>query len=421
MKAAAVVTWEWLRGFRPARMRVNGRERLRAACGAMFGIFLTALVSRAVPGSSAALPLLIAPVGASAVLLFAAPNSPLAQPWSVLGGNMVSAAVGVTCVWLLGDSSLAAAAAVAAALGLMFTLRCLHPPGGAIALSAVLGGPAIQAQGYHYVWLPVGLNSLLLLLVALAFNNATRRRYPHPPQLEHRNLHKTADVPPGSRLGFTSADLDAVLTRYNQVVDVSQDELESLFLQTEMQAYRRRSGDITCADIMSRAVITAEPDMPLEQAWKLLRRHRIKSLPVVDGEFRVVGIVTQGDFLERADLDLYRSPGQGLRQSLVRLLRRYCLPGAGRRHVVDRIMTSPVHTAAAAMHIVELVPLMSDAGLRQIPIVDAEGRIAGMVTQSDLVAALYRAAGTQRPLPDVHLSEAPPIPHEDEVCAKQPR
>ena len=77
-------------------------------------------------------------------------------------------------------------------------------------------------------------------------------------------------------------------------------------------------------------------------------------------------------------------------------------------------------TAAAAMHIVELVPLMSDAGLRQIPIVDAEGRIAGMVTQSDLVAALYRAAGTQRPLPDVHLSEAPPIPHEDEVCAKQP-
>jgi CBS domain-containing membrane protein len=379
-----------MRGFIPARMRVDGRERFRAACGALLGIFLTALASRAMLGPSSALPLLIAPIGASAVLLFAVPSSPLAQPWSILGGNMLSAVVGVSCAYWINDPQLAAAVAVGAAIIAMFALRCLHPPGGAIALSAVLGGPAIHAQGYQFAFWPVGLNSLLLLLVAILFNNATRRRYPHPPQLEHGNIHGTADSPPGIRLGFTPDDLDEVLKQYNQVLDVSRDDLETLFLQTEMHAYRRRFGEITCADIMSRDVVTVEFGTTLEEAWSLLRRHRIKALPVIDRTRTVIGIVTQADFLKQANLDLYEGFDKKLRQFIRRIARTY----SDKPEVAGQIMSAPVRCATVDRHIVELVPLMSDEGLHHVPVIDEARRLVGIVTQSDLVAALHRGTVT---------------------------
>ena len=107
----------WLHGFVPGRVAVNGTERLRACCGALIGIFLTGIACRLVLGTAVGLPLLIAPMGASAVLLFALPASPLAQPWAILGGNMISAAVGVSCAYWIGDPALAAAVAVAGAIG----------------------------------------------------------------------------------------------------------------------------------------------------------------------------------------------------------------------------------------------------------------------------------------------------------------
>jgi len=384
---------DWLHGFVPGSVAVNSVERFRACIGALTGIFLTGVLSRWALGSAVDLPLLIAPMGASAVLLFAVPASPLAQPWSIIGGNTISAVIGITCALRIADPVLAAAIAIACAIGAMFALRCLHPPGGAVALTAVLGGPAIHAQGYYFALSPVGSNSLLLLLVALLFNNATRRRYPHPAQLDHSNTHKTTDRRSSDRLGFTPADLDDVLKQYNQVLDIGRDDLESLFLQTEMHAYRRRFGEITCADIMSRDVISIDSDAPLENAWMLLRRHHVKALPVLDQDRRVIGIVTQADFMKHADLDVHDNFDTKLR----RFIQRTTRINSDKPEVVGQLMTRKVHTATADMHIVELVPLMSDFGLHHIPIVDAERRLVGIITQTDLVAALYRGRLTDVP------------------------
>jgi CBS domain-containing membrane protein len=367
-------------------MAINNAERMRACCGALIGALLTSLLSRMALGPASGLPMLIAPMGASAVLLFAVPSSPLAQPWSVMGGNLVSAVIGVTFAQWIGDPILAAALALATAIGVMFALRCLHPPGGAIALTAVVGGPAIQAQGYQFVLSPVAVNSALLLLIAILFNNATRRRYPHAPHLDHSNPHRTADALPTDRVGFTPADLDDVLKHYNEVIDVSRDDLETIFRQTEMHAYRRRFGEITCGDIMSRDVVTAEFGTTLERAWKLMRHHDIKALPVIDRARRVIGIVTLFDFMKHANLDVY----DGFEAKLGRFIRRTPFSHSEKPEVVGQIMTAPVITANHNMHIVELVPLLSDYGLHHIPILDDERRLAGMVTQSDLVAALYR-------------------------------
>lgn len=376
----------WFKTFAPAQIGTDNRERLRACGGMLAGLFLTGLATRAMLGSDASIPMLLAPIGASAVLLFGVPASPLAQPWSIVGGNMLSALIGVLCVHMLGASIASAAVATALAVAVMFFLRCLHPPGGAVALTAVLGGPVILGLGYQFVLIPVGINSVLLALFALAYNNATGRRYPHAAQTDHTGKHGTSDARPIDRLGFQSRDLDEVLQKYNQVLDVSRDDLESLFMQTEMHAYRRRFGEITCADIMSKDLVTTEYGASLEEAWTLLRQHRIKALPVIDKARRVVGIVTLVDFMKNANLDVYDSFEEKLRQ----LLRRTRLMHSSKPEVVGQIMSHPVRTARHDMHIVELVPLLSDQGLHHIPIVNEERRLIGMVTQSDLVAALYR-------------------------------
>jgi len=377
---------QWLRGFVPAPTAVAGRERLRACAGALTGILLTGLMTRWMLGASAPLPLLIAPMGASAVLLFALPASPLAQPWSIIGGNLVSGAVGITCASWIADPILGAALAIAGAIGAMFACRCVHPPSGAVALTAVLGGPLIHALGYRFLLAPVGLNSLLLLLVALAYNNLTRHRYPHPKHLAHSNTHQTADPPPGDRLGFTTADLDEVLRGYDQILDVSRDDLETLIVQTEMHAYRRRLGEVTCAQIMSRDVVTVEFGTHLQQGWDLLNRHKVKALPVIDRARRVIGIVTLQDFMRGADLRTYRGFDDKLRD----FLQPTRLSHTEKPEVIGQIMTRHVRTATTDTHIVELVPLLAEYGLHHIPILDAERRLAGIVTNSDLVAGLYR-------------------------------
>lgn len=377
----------WLAGFVPEPVAINGREQLRASLGALTGILLTGYVSYLLLGSTSLLPVLIAPMGASALLLFALPASPLAQPWSIVGGNLVSAFIGVTCAMHIADPILAASLAMGLSVLGMFALRCLHPPSGAVALTAVLGGPLIHAQGYQFMLLPVAVNSLLLVAVAIVFNNATRHRYPHaakaaPPT----STHHTADIAPSDRTGFSPADLEDVLQQYNEVLDVSRDDLQDLFHRAEMHAYSRRFGRISCADIMSRDVITVEFGTPLAEAWHLLRKHNIKALPVVDRARRVIGIVTQIDFLRQADLEVYDDFAGRFRRFMQKTTGLY----SEKPEVAGQIMTKPVTTAALDTHIVQLVPIMSDQGLHYIPILDAQRKLAGMVTQSDLIAALYR-------------------------------
>lgn len=374
-----------LKEFGPKTVEVNNKERVRAALGALLGIFFTAILCLYFTESQTVL-FLIAPMGASAVLLFALPSSPLAQPWSVLIGNIVSAAVGVICFLLIANVPIAAAVSVAAAIALMFVTRSLHPPGGAIAMYAVLGGPDIHSLGFGYVLAPVGINSLVLIITAVIFNNLTRHPYPHRQLINPINLHNTQDAVPTNRAGFNSQDLDVVLQQYNEVLDISRDDLEYLMKQAEMQSYRRRFEQITCGDIMSTDIISVEFGVSLEDAWMILRKHKIKALPVLNKVRRVIGIITLVDFMKHANLDVYEGFETKLR-NFIRLTRDNY---SNKPEVVGQIMTTNVRTAHVDAHIVDLVPLLSDAGMHHIPIVDNENRIKGIVTQSDLVAALYR-------------------------------
>lgn len=376
-----------LRALIPAALGGDGAERIRACVGSLLGILLTAVISHRVLGAQASL-WLIAPMGASAVLLFAVPSSPLAQPWSIIGGNFVAAVVGVSCWYALRDPLLAASAAIAIAIGCMLALRCLHPPSGAVALTAVLGGPPVHALGMSFVLNPVILNSACLLIIAILYNRFTGRAYPHRPSSLATAQKGARQAPSAERLGFIASDLDNVLREYNQVIDIDRDDLQSLFMQAEVQAYRRRFGEITCGDIMTREVISVQFATTLEEAWREMRTQGIKALPVIDRARRVTGIVTQADFMKSADLDAHDKIESRLRH----FIRRTPDTHSDKPEVVGQIMSRPAQTASADTHVASLVPLLGDHGHSHIPIVDAERRLVGIVTPRDLIVALYRGS-----------------------------
>ncbi|MDD2967711.1 MAG: HPP family protein [Desulfovibrionaceae bacterium] len=162
-----------------ARCRPSLAAIAWAWCGSVLGILsIAALEHFAVQGQG--IPFLIGSFGASAVLCFAAPASPLAQPRNLLGGHVISALAGVTCVQLMPHALwLAAPIAVATAIALMQFSQTIHPPGGATALIAVIGGDSVHQLGYWYVLMPCLAGALLLLFFALVFNNLPRgRRWP---------------------------------------------------------------------------------------------------------------------------------------------------------------------------------------------------------------------------------------------------
>ena len=159
--------------------RVSNAEVLWSWAGAFLGMGAVAMASRSVL-AGVDHGLMIGSLGASAVLVFGAPRSPLAQPRNLVGGHVLSALVGVLCYqWVGGPEGFAAALAVASAIALMHLTRTLHPPGGATALIAVGGGDGIHDLGFSYVLAPVGLGAAILVLVGVLVNNIpASRRYP---------------------------------------------------------------------------------------------------------------------------------------------------------------------------------------------------------------------------------------------------
>jgi CBS-domain-containing membrane protein len=206
-------------------------ERWVAAIGAFFGILATAWISWHYLSANDSW-LMVGSMGASAVLLFAVPHGQLSQPWPAAGGQLISAAVGVTCAQWIPVPELAAAAAVSLAVLAMHYARCIHPPGGATALIAVIGGPSIHALGYRFIIEPVMINALTILCMAFVFNNLFRwRRYPAYIQ-KHR-------VQPNRELQVGLEDVIHAVQQINSPIDATDEDLLEIVQQANAHARQR--------------------------------------------------------------------------------------------------------------------------------------------------------------------------------------
>lgn len=223
-------------------------EKLLSALGAFLGIALIYAVTHWLLPLDSAL-WVIASMGASAVLLFAVPHGLLSQPWAVLGGHGLSALVGVSCQLLWPGEFFTPALAVGLAILLMHYARCIHPPGGATALCAVVGGPAIEALGYSFILSPVLLNVGVILLVAVLFNSLFPwRRYPASLARQPEPLRNTAALAP--------EDFYHALRQVDSYIDIAFDDLLEILqlAQEHAQIQTLQPADILLGGCYSNAL-----------------------------------------------------------------------------------------------------------------------------------------------------------------------
>jgi CBS domain-containing membrane protein len=347
-----------LRPFAPILPGATARGLAIACLGAVVGIGLVGLVAGLIHGDREALPWIVAPIGASAVLLFAVPASPMAQPWPIIGGTSLSALVGFAVGQALGHGAIACGIGVGLAIGVMSLTRSLHPPGGAAALTGVLGGSLVDSAGWWFPLAPVALDAVLLVAVGWAFHRLFGHPYPHRQAPES----PTQDPLPSARVGARDEDLDAVLAGIGETFDIDRDDLRRLLTELELQVFARRHPEPTCGEIMSRDLISVPRHADPSAARHLLLDSGVRLLPVLDDAERPIG-------------------GVGLREL------------AGRGGTVEELMTEPL-TVTPTEPAIKLTGPLTDGHRHAAMVVDPDsGALRGLVTQADLLAALASTAG----------------------------
>jgi CBS domain-containing membrane protein len=357
----------------PEQAPLSGRERIISAVTAFAAIAATIWASQLLAHAEHR-PFVVSSMGSSAVLLFAISHSPLSQPWALVGGHLISAAAGVLCAQFLPNPVLAAAAALGMAMLGMHWLRCLHPPAGATALFAVIGGQPVHSLGWSYVFAVVGVNVVFLLLVALILNNLLPgRHYP----LRRPKPAAASALPLASSRGSRPEheDIAAALRSMDTFIDVAEEDLERIYLLATINRQKRTLGTVFCRDIMTRNVTSVSPQTPLSATWEVLRQRNIRGVPVVDGDGRVSGMVAISDFLKNTDWNWNR---RGRLRCLLTSPRKAPATAAD-------IMTTPVITLREDTHVAELFATFASHGINHIPVTDDAGRLSGIITRMDLL------------------------------------
>lgn len=231
-----------------------------------------------------------------------------------------------------------------------------------MALSSVLGSSAAAPLGFTFALVPVGLNSLILVMLGLAFHRFSGHSYPHRPKLVLAETHGTSDPPPQLRAALNDADIDAAIADSGESFDISREDLQRLVRRAELAALERTHRIPRCAEIMSRDVLRIRSGAPWNEAHALLLAHDLRVLPVVDSNERIAGV------FEMHELD----------------------------HSV-RNVAEAMNDAAVARpgdSIVELIDPLTDGRHHAVVIVDDERRIIGLITQTDMIVVLARLAVT---------------------------
>jgi len=354
---------DWINLLKPNYKVLPVKERLFSGFGALCGLAISSLISWYVLGGMNVW--YIAPMGASSVLLFAVPNSPLAQPWNVVVGNTLAGFIGVACTQLLPDLTTAFSVAVGLAIFMMMTTDSLHPPSGAVAITAVLGGEAVHKLGFHFILYPVLLNSVLLLVFAVFFNRLIGRNYPTMPHLNERSKDPT----PTQKVSIQPKDIEYALEQHTELLDISQYDLEKIILEAQEHANERLNHSFVCQDIMSRDVIKLYENDDIHQALDKFKSVNLMSLPVVNDKDQLVGT-----------LALYE---------VVEWFKGATDPRNSWQHYVKQIMSRRVVKVDPLQPIQDLVPYFVEKSFNYIPVVE-ELRLIGIISRADMIAALHQ-------------------------------
>ncbi len=244
-------------------------------------------------------PLIVASMGAVAVLMFASPASPMASSWAFIVGNLLSGLIGITVFILFGNTPVSAGFAVATAIMAMHITHSMHPPGGATALYAVIGGPLVENLGYLYVLTPVAMN-LCIFFIIIRINRWYLYRKQQRLQYAARlhdfiferglNTHKTKDQE------FLEDDIEQALVLVGGNPDVSPEYLKTLIENTLAHAQIRKLEQSGYHTLQINPPVLEFGDTLLK-AWELLHRDDQKVIVVLHPGGKFLGILTLESFI----------------------------------------------------------------------------------------------------------------------------
>lgn len=203
------------------------RENILSLIGGFLGIFVILIISYWLLDPQTAV-YIVPSMGATAVLLFAAPNVPFSQPWNVFGGHLISAAVGVACWHWIPNVTIAASASVGIAIGAMYFAKCIHPPGGATALAMVIGTEQLHDLGYAYILQPIFINTVTILVVGVVFNYPFNwRRY--PAHLRPTTKVDTTSIAEKGYAPIDHGDFVYALSHIETFIDIDEADLMKIY------------------------------------------------------------------------------------------------------------------------------------------------------------------------------------------------
>ena len=356
-------TINWLNTLKPNFKVLPFKDRVLCGLGALIGLAISSLISWHVLGGFNAW--YIAPMGASSVLLFAVPASPLAQPWNVVIGNIIAGVIGVSCALFIAEPTLAFSLAVALTIFLMMSTDSLHPPSGAVAITAVMGGESIHQLGYAFVFYPVLLNSILLLIVAVIYNRMLGKQFPQVAQINTRSKDPT----PTQKVTIQPQDIKDALADQTELLDISEYDLQKIILKAQENANARQVNDYLCQDIMSKDVIFLYAEDDIHKALDKFKQVNLMSLPVVNADNELVGTLALYEVVEwfKGSTDIHSSW----------------------QHLVKQIMNLQVVTVQPQQPIQDLIPYFVERSFNYIPVVDGK-KIVGIISRADIIAAMQQ-------------------------------
>lgn len=356
-------TINWLNTLKPNFKVLPFKDRVLCGLGALIGLAISSLISWHVLGGFNAW--YIAPMGASSVLLFAVPASPLAQPWNVVIGNIIAGVIGVSCALFIAEPTLAFSLAVALTIFLMMSTDSLHPPSGAVAITAVMGGESIHQLGYAFVFYPVLLNSILLLIVAIIYNRMLGKQFPQVAQINTRSKDPT----PTQKVTIQPQDIKDALADQTELLDISEYDLQKIILKAQENANARQVGDYLCQDIMSKDVIFLHAEDDIHKALDKFKQVNLMSLPVVNVDNELVGTLALYEVVEwfKGSTDVH----------------------ASWQYLVKQIMNLQVVTVQPQQPIQDLIPYFVERSFNYIPVVDGK-KIVGIISRADMIAAMQQ-------------------------------
>lgn len=359
----------------PVASRASWKELIRSCIGAGLGLALAGMLVGMVDHFLPHALFLFAPLGATAVLVFAVPSSPLAQPWNCVIGNTVPALYSLLLLWAfptLSQTSMAALA-VGGAIAIMLALRALHPPGGAVALLTVLSAEQLLPMGW-YLLVPMAALSAVLVAVGVLYHRACGRPYLHQP-------HQVAKAQrPATRLALSEQDLEQLLQRFDQSNNLSPEDLGVMLAAAEEDAIKRRMSAVSCGEVMSAKLVSVSPQTPLEEIAELFHRHLVKCLPVVDAQGELIGRVL------RADLFDWLWQGHRARQQQ-NLWQRLRAKPAKEQSVAQDLMRAPEMSVQEATPLGDLLQELASHTVQFIAVLRGK-TLVGVITRSDVIRTL---------------------------------